>query len=239
MSDWEEVTDGNENLESEFEGEIWKPEMVDEALIGKYVEIEENVGTNNDSTLYHIRTVEGELFKVWGSMVLDGLFQKVPLNTEIKLVYKGKKQSKKGFYYKVFKLFQKPGGEPSGSSSSNQQPKQEQPNIEAEIMDLSRQTEQAKDNKEQDWFDSLRPQLPKSKEDLKDPQKVAIEWINRIRMDLIDNGTKRVTLKMIRDNVNILWQEEEKDFDLGVLDEAMAGRIFKVLKGCEPDAKTE
>jgi hypothetical protein len=116
-------------------------------------------------------------------------------------------------------------GETPPSSNSN--------DLEAEVMDLSRQTEQAKDNKEQDWFDQLRERLPKSKEDLEYPEKVAIEWINRIRMDLIDNGTKRVTLKMIRDNVNILWQEEEKDYDLGLMDEEMAGRIFQILKGCE------
>lgn len=130
MSEWTEVKDENENAETEFEGKIWKPEMVDEAIIGRYVDMEENVGTNNDSTLYHIRDQKDELWKVWGSKVLDSLFQKVPLQSEVKLVYLGKKQSKAGFYYKVYKLFQKPGGGASSSSSSTvEKPESDEPPV--------------------------------------------------------------------------------------------------------------
>jgi len=242
--DWNEITDGNENGESEFEGEIWKPEMVDEALIGKYVEIEENVGTNNDSTLYHIRNENGELFKVWGSKVLDGLFKKVPLNSMVKLVYKGKKKSQKGFYYKVYKLFSKQGGEGASASSSSTVEKPENTNQKdledngAKVMqvgptdeEINRIADQQIQKANGNWYKIIEQYLPKNKEDLEDPEKVAAEYINRLRSDIIGTGVKNVTPKMIRDNVVILVEDGNTvEEDLGKLDEEKGKMIFKLLR---------
>ncbi len=89
--------------------------------------------------------------------------------------------------------------------------------------------------KTKDWFDKVEENLPQSKEDLKDKEKVACEWINRIRSDLLNEGVKKVTPKMIRDNVAVLVSEENmKEDDLGDLNEDAGRDIFKVLRNIDP-----
>lgn len=237
--DWIDVEDENENMESDFEGSIWKPEMVDEALIGRYVEMEENVGTKNDSTLYHIRKEDGELFKVWGSKLLDGKFDKIPLKSLVKIVYLGKKQSKNGFMYKVFKVQYKAGGGDSQSSSSSKNRQSDEQAVddilnqtkEPETLDLS-----GKQTQTGDWFDKLQHYLPEKPEDLENPEKRYAEWINRIRNDIIGTGTKpeKVTIKVIRDNVAILVEDgATSDHDLGKLDIEAGKGIFTLLHKVE------
>lgn len=204
-NDWIEVEDGNENSESGFEGEIWKPELVDEFIIGKYVEMEENVGTENKSTLYHIRTPDDELYKVWGTMVLDTLFQKVELQSEVKLVYKGKKQSKNGRYYKIFKLFHKGGGGASSSSSSTvEKPTQNEENMmdnDAQIMDITREQEH--------------------------DDQIARGWLERVTNYFVNMGISPNETKLKAEVYNRIGN---RDKELGKLDEDMAKKVFKLIE---------
>lgn len=105
-------------------------------------------------------------------------------------------------------------------------------NVENEVNDIV--NEQVNGQKK-DWFDRVKGNLPQSKEDLKDKEKVACEWINRIRSDLLNEGVKKVTPKMIRDNVAVLVSEENmKEDDLGDLNEDAGRDIFKVLRNVDP-----
>lgn len=91
MSDWIEVN--NEEEEKE-QVKMWEPAAVGESIQGKYIDIEEGVGKFK-SNLYTVRTQKGEI-KVWGSTVLDNLMEKVPLSSEVKIIFQGKKPSKSG-----------------------------------------------------------------------------------------------------------------------------------------------
>lgn len=232
MSEWKQISDGSGNEDG---GIIWKPENSGDFQIGRYIEKEENTGTDGDSTLYHFENEDG-IWKVWETAVLKGLFGKVDIGRTIKLVYKGTKKSRGGKWYKVFELFVKDedaGGEPSSSSSSN----------EPEIMDLSgkQSDEQAVNDiinqqTTSDWFEKLQPYLPEKHEDLEIPEKRHAEWINRIRNDIIGTGTKpeKVTIKAIRDNVAILVEDgATSDHDLGKLDIEAGKGIFTLLHKVE------
>lgn len=91
MSDWIEVKNSEEEKE---EVKMWEPESMGESIQGRYIDKEESVGQFK-SNLYTVKTPDGE-FKFWGSMVLDNLMEKVPLSCEVKIIYQGKKPSKKG-----------------------------------------------------------------------------------------------------------------------------------------------
>jgi len=125
MTKWNTV-EADSPQDEDDESKIWKPELVDEWISGKYFDKDENIGQNNDSTMYHIRDMDGTHYKVWGTMVLDSRMGKVELGKLVKIVYKGKRQSKQGNYYKVFDVAwaepedgDEDGGEKSSPSSSS------------------------------------------------------------------------------------------------------------------------
>lgn len=91
MTDWIEVKSEDEEKE---QVKMWEPDAVGESIQGKYIDKEEGVGQFK-SNLYTVRTQEGEI-KVWGSTVLDNLMEKVPLSSEVKIIFQGKKPSKAG-----------------------------------------------------------------------------------------------------------------------------------------------
>jgi len=68
---------------------------------GEYIELRENVGPN-ESRIYVVR-IAGQLYSVWGSLLLDEKFEKgdegrpVPLGSTIRLTCLGKKYGKTGF----------------------------------------------------------------------------------------------------------------------------------------------
>lgn len=107
---------------------IWKPELVDEWISGRYTNREDNTGLKGDSTLYHI-VDGGKHWKVWGNAVLNSRFKDVPLESMVKIVYCGKRRSQKGNMYNVFDVYvaQDDGDEdnssPSSSSSGQGKPK--------------------------------------------------------------------------------------------------------------------
>jgi hypothetical protein len=91
MSEWIDVERETENKEKD---NIWEPETVGESIQGIYIEKEENVGQFK-SKMYFLKTEEGEK-KIWGSTVLDNLMGKVPLGSEVRIIYQGKQPSKSG-----------------------------------------------------------------------------------------------------------------------------------------------
>jgi hypothetical protein len=87
-------------------GDFWKPEPGNE-LIGEYVQREENVGPNK-SNVYHIKTDEGYIAKVWGCTLLDSRFETMAYGERVKIVFVGNKPAPRrgeGKTFKDFKLF--------------------------------------------------------------------------------------------------------------------------------------
>lgn len=91
MSDWIEVRNEEEEKEPV---KMWEPDTVGEFIQGIYIDREEDVGQFK-SNLYSVKTDTGEV-KFWGSTVLDSLMEKVPLSSEVRITFQGKKPSKKG-----------------------------------------------------------------------------------------------------------------------------------------------
>ncbi len=90
------------------------------------------------------------------------------------------------------------------------------------------------DDPKQDWFILLQKYLPETPEDIKNPEKRAAEWINRIRQDIISPNIRNPTIKMIRDNVNILVEDGHTfENDLGKLDIETGRGIFALLHKVE------
>ncbi len=77
-------------------------------LQGVFLETREGVGSNN-SKMHYVRTKDGERVGFWGSTVLDGRLQEVPVGSQIMIVYKGKQESekRKGSQFKVFEVYYK------------------------------------------------------------------------------------------------------------------------------------
>lgn len=82
--------------------ESWKPENEGDKIIGVYVRTKGNVGMNN-STIYTLKTENG-LIDVWGSAVLDNKFSEIPLNSQVKVEFLGRKKGKGPVQYKDFKV---------------------------------------------------------------------------------------------------------------------------------------
>jgi len=91
MSDWIEVRNEEEEKEPV---KMWEPDTMGEFIQGIYIDKEEDVGQFK-SNLYLVKTDEGEV-KFWGSTVLDSLMEKVPLSSEVRITFQGKKPSKTG-----------------------------------------------------------------------------------------------------------------------------------------------
>ncbi len=95
-SDWEEVV----------MSPIWDFEEKKE-LVGVLVDSQENIGKNK-SMLYTFETPDGERWGVWGSTVIDTRMRTAVVGQEIKIVFKGMKQSPTtGRKYKDFTIFKK------------------------------------------------------------------------------------------------------------------------------------
>lgn len=76
-----------------------------EMVQGFYVNKRENVG-QNESSVYELKLVNGELVSFWGSDLLDGKFKEIPLGSEVRVTYLGISQPKtpKGRAYANFKV---------------------------------------------------------------------------------------------------------------------------------------
>lgn len=73
----------------------WKPEK-DATLIGTLKSKKSNQGPN-ESMVYVIKADDQEEdVSVWGSTVLDGHFEEIPLRSRVKITYLGKVKSDRG-----------------------------------------------------------------------------------------------------------------------------------------------
>jgi hypothetical protein len=124
---WKKVE--GESPENDDGSEIWKPDNADAWISGEYFDKDENIGTQNNSTMYHIKgEKDGTHYKLWGSKVLNSRMDDVEIGKTVKIVYHGKTQSKGGNYYKLWDVFvaeegSSKDGEKSPSSSSSSKPK--------------------------------------------------------------------------------------------------------------------
>lgn len=92
MSEWIEVKKDED--EAREKPTIWDPQAAGEFITGIYIEMEEGVGQYK-SKMYTLKNEKGEV-KIWGSTVLDGLMEKVPLGVEVRITFEGKQPSKQG-----------------------------------------------------------------------------------------------------------------------------------------------
>ena len=102
MSDWKKVEIGN----------TWNYKEAGEnaEFIGLFTGKEEHVG-ENDSIVYSFeQSKDNEPVSVWGSTVLDTRMKNVKVGEEVKIVYKGQKDSpnRKGKKYHDFDVFHRP-----------------------------------------------------------------------------------------------------------------------------------
>lgn len=72
----------------------WKPQEINDELVGVFVKEQQNVGANN-SMLYNMK-IDGKSMAVWGSAVLDTKMNAVKPGDLIKIQYLGKGEAKAG-----------------------------------------------------------------------------------------------------------------------------------------------
>ena len=85
----------------------WKPDSDGAAIAGRVLRIEENTGTNGDSTLVEVETEDQMQVGIWLSTVLERQWQKErpTVGDVIGIKYHGKRTSpKSGREYKSFTL---------------------------------------------------------------------------------------------------------------------------------------
>lgn len=83
-------------------GNTWKPDE-QKVIFGTYKAKKVNVGPNN-SNVYVIKEDDKEEDTgVWGSTVLDGRFEEIPIGSRVKIEYLGEEKGKRATYknYKV------------------------------------------------------------------------------------------------------------------------------------------
>lgn len=99
MSEWKEIAE---------QGQVstWTPEEGEE-LEGQLTRIDKGVGANQ-STVYEITMTSGEKVILWDSAVLNSKLGTVAVGSDVKIIYLGKRKSKKGpGTYKDYKVFSK------------------------------------------------------------------------------------------------------------------------------------
>lgn len=97
MTDWKKVE----------MGDTWNPEKEGDEIVGLFVGKEENVGENN-SNLYTLEASDdNRSVSVWGTTVLDVRMKNVKVGEEVKIIFKGWKDSptRKGKQYKDFEVY--------------------------------------------------------------------------------------------------------------------------------------
>ena len=105
MSDWEEITDMNDEM-WDYKQEFEKAGKPDDGVtfVGMYQGNEENVGPNN-SMLYEFKTDAGTV-KIWGNTLLDNRFKNLEKGEAVKIIYLGMAKGDRGPYHN-FRVFHK------------------------------------------------------------------------------------------------------------------------------------
>lgn len=88
-------------------GKSWD-EKERSVVIGTYKAQKSNVGPNN-SNMYMLREDgEDEDTGVWGSTVIDGRFDEIPIGSRVRVEYLGKKEGKRGQFKDYSVKYNKP-----------------------------------------------------------------------------------------------------------------------------------
>lgn len=77
---------------NEVKSDVFKFENIGDQITGEYIAREISALYDND--VYQIRTESG-IFAVFGTAVLSSKMAKVPLNSEVRIVYSGTEKNKK------------------------------------------------------------------------------------------------------------------------------------------------
>ena len=88
FDDWTDASQSTDRTVDKSTGEI---------LVGKFLLKQEHIGPN-DSNMYHIEVRTGdhtEVVGLWGSAIIDQYFARIPLNSKVRIEYKGQKTSAK------------------------------------------------------------------------------------------------------------------------------------------------
>lgn len=84
-------------------GDAWDMK-VQPILVGTYKAKKTNVGPNN-SNMYMVREDgKEEDTGVWGSTVIDGRFEEIPVGSRVKIEYLGEEKSQRGSTFKNYKI---------------------------------------------------------------------------------------------------------------------------------------
>lgn len=96
--------------------DMWD-EVAEKSIEGIYTEKRSHIGKNN-SNIYVIKLSDGNSKGVWGSTVLDGRFENIPVGSEVRIVFNGKVSGKDARgAYKSYSVFMKEATTPAPSTS--------------------------------------------------------------------------------------------------------------------------
>lgn len=80
----------------------WDEKNAGDSIEGYFFDVQENQGTDGNSTIYTLKQENGENLSFWGSAVLNDQFSKFGIGTYCMVTYNGKKKSKTGKGYHSF-----------------------------------------------------------------------------------------------------------------------------------------
>lgn len=90
-------------IDASAAGDTWDKK---DPIQGLYVAKKINVGSHN-SNMYMIK-VDGEQVGVWGSAVLDGRFEEIPVGSEVRIEHLGEVTGRNGTKYVDYKVQYRP-----------------------------------------------------------------------------------------------------------------------------------
>lgn len=94
MTKWKDINSSEMYPTHDFEK--------DKVLEGILSEKKEKIG-QNESKLYTIEKAGGDKVSVWGSAVLDALYN-LPIGSLVRIEYLGKEKGQRGTFYKNFRI---------------------------------------------------------------------------------------------------------------------------------------
>lgn len=86
-----------------IEPNVFKFSDKEKELVGKLLKVEDS--KKYKSKVYHIETDEGKHLVVFGTAVLDDRMSFVKVEDNVKIVYKGTEENKKGQDTKIFEVY--------------------------------------------------------------------------------------------------------------------------------------
>lgn len=96
---WQEASGMGKTIrwreEAQSDKEAEKTVYIGAVVEGIYEDKRENIG-ENDSTMYMIRSADGELYSVWTTTILKDKMEKIPMGSEVRIECLGEQKAKTG-----------------------------------------------------------------------------------------------------------------------------------------------